>query len=160
MAGNKELNKKIFYRGLMVNFSSSTKYPTVWDGNKNVLLHRLVWEDSYGKIPDGYEIHHKNKNRRDFRLENLELVEKKEHAKRHAIENGLGKSNKGRRKVYQSGCIPIKRSVILFKEDCEVVFETVSDAAKFLNARASNVSRVARGYRKTLRGWCVKYATC
>lgn len=45
--------------------------------------HRLVWEKAYGKIPEGYMIHHKNGNKADNDLKNLECVSRKEHGLRH-----------------------------------------------------------------------------
>lgn len=41
---------------------------------KTLLVHRLVWEAFNGPIPEGLEINHKNRNRSDNRLENLELL--------------------------------------------------------------------------------------
>jgi hypothetical protein len=38
-----------------------------------VLEHRYVWEQAHGPLPDGATLHHKNGNRLDNRLENLEL---------------------------------------------------------------------------------------
>ncbi len=35
---------------------------------------RYIWEEVYGLIPEGMEIDHINRNRRDNRLENLRLV--------------------------------------------------------------------------------------
>ena len=49
-----------------------------------VLVHRRVWEQAHGPIPDGMEIHHRNGVKTDNRLENLEIVSKFEHRKRHA----------------------------------------------------------------------------
>lgn len=46
-------------------------------------LHRVIWEDYYGKIPEGYEIHHKNGIKTDNRIENLELLKHKDHMAKH-----------------------------------------------------------------------------
>ena len=42
--------------------------------NYSKCLHRQIWFDNFGKIPDGYSIHHKNGDARDNRIENLELI--------------------------------------------------------------------------------------
>jgi hypothetical protein len=42
-------------------------------------LHRDVWELHHGKIPDGYEIHHKDKDTSNNAIENLELVASEQH---------------------------------------------------------------------------------
>lgn len=49
-------------------------------------LHRAVWEYYNGKIPENYEIHHKDHNKDNNNIENLMLVEKNEHKKIHARE--------------------------------------------------------------------------
>lgn len=46
-------------------------------------VHILVYETFVGSIPTGYEIHHKNFNPSDNRLENLELLSREEHQKLH-----------------------------------------------------------------------------
>lgn len=49
-------------------------------------MHRTVWEHHNGPIPDGFNIHHINHERGDNRIENLELVDAREHARRHLLE--------------------------------------------------------------------------
>lgn len=45
-----------------------------YKGSKKIQYqHRVVWEEAYGPLTDGQNIHHKNGNRADNRLENLEL---------------------------------------------------------------------------------------
>lgn len=50
-------------------------------------FHRLIYESWYGKIPDDCDIHHINHNPYDNRLENLQLVTKKEHQEIHQIKD-------------------------------------------------------------------------
>lgn len=45
--------------------------------------HRVVWMENYGEIPPGMVVHHKNFNKKDNRLENLQLVTYSEHSKIH-----------------------------------------------------------------------------
>ncbi|TCO70238.1 HNH endonuclease signature motif containing protein [Rhodovulum euryhalinum] len=59
-------------------------YPRVSYRGKPEKIHRLIWRMHHGAIPPGYEIHHKNEDKLDWRIENLELVSKIEHRKRHA----------------------------------------------------------------------------
>jgi predicted DNA-binding protein YlxM (UPF0122 family) len=54
--------------------------------NRKKLVHRVIWEQYFGKIPEGYEIHHKNGNKLDNRIENLELVKKGQHQKKYHLE--------------------------------------------------------------------------
>jgi hypothetical protein len=43
--------------------------------------HRIIWEMLKGKIPDGLQINHKNHDRADNRIENLELVTRSENTR-------------------------------------------------------------------------------
>jgi hypothetical protein len=53
------------------------------------LEHRKIWEKHYGKIPFDCCIHHKNGNKKDNRIENLECLSRKEHGKRHRKSNKI-----------------------------------------------------------------------
>lgn len=46
-------------------------------------LHRRIWEDAYGPIPEDHHIHHKNGDNTDNRLENLECILKRDHHLKH-----------------------------------------------------------------------------
>jgi len=67
---------------------------------KTILVHRKVWIEKYGKIPKGYVIHHKNGNKKDNRIENLECLSFKEHAKRHRLPNRI-------RIIYPNGAVKV-----------------------------------------------------
>lgn len=47
------------------------------------LEHQRVWEEANGPLPDGYVIHHKNHDKLDNRLVNLEALTRSEHVKVH-----------------------------------------------------------------------------
>lgn len=47
--------------------------------------HRLVWEKEHGQpVPNGFVIHHKDGNKTNNDISNLELLEAKKHAKMHS----------------------------------------------------------------------------
>ena len=53
--------------------------------NNYVLMHRVVMENALGRLLTGSEVvHHKNHNKHDNRIENLEVMTKSNHAKHHA----------------------------------------------------------------------------
>lgn len=65
----------------------------LWRGGKYkmFLVHRLVAQTFLGPLPDGREVNHKNGNKSDNRVENLEYVTRSEN-NRHAYRLGLMKN--------------------------------------------------------------------
>lgn len=60
-------------------------------GNGRILEHIAVMERALGRyLQPGEVVHHINRDRSDNRLENLQLMDTKEHALLHARERGLG----------------------------------------------------------------------
>lgn len=57
-------------------------------------LHREVWSEAHGPVPDGFEVHHRDHNRSNNSLRNLELLDGTEHARHHAVKRGFGKAGK------------------------------------------------------------------
>jgi hypothetical protein len=48
-------------------------------------LHRARWEHYRGPIPEGFDVHHKDGDGTNNKLANLELVERREHARQHTL---------------------------------------------------------------------------
>lgn len=46
-------------------------------------LHRRIWEDANGEIPPKHHIHHKDGNKSNNSLENLECISEKDHPHQH-----------------------------------------------------------------------------
>jgi len=67
-----------FKTGIYINPHSGYCYFSTAK-NRKKLVHRVVWEEKFGKIPMGYEIHHKDRNKQNNTIENLELIKHKEH---------------------------------------------------------------------------------
>lgn len=66
-------------------FITDRGYVRIWVGADYVFKHRYVYEQAYGKIPDGYVIHHKDHNKMNNSIENLECLSKKDHDEHHRI---------------------------------------------------------------------------
>lgn len=49
------------------------------------LLHRLIYEEYYGKIPENHHIHHIDGNKLNNDPKNLELLPKSEHHRMHSL---------------------------------------------------------------------------
>ena len=54
------------------------------EGNNGKLLHRLIWEKHYGKIPCGYIVHHSNGIKTDNSIGNLQVLKASTHNSLHA----------------------------------------------------------------------------
>jgi beta-xylosidase len=66
-------------------------YPIISVDGKDVKLHVYVWEEANGEKPEGYQLHHKDFDKKNYSLDNLELVTQSDHLRIHAgweRENG------------------------------------------------------------------------
>lgn len=50
---------------------------------RTVRLHQAIWERANGSVPAGFHLHHKNEDKTDNRLENLELLSHADHNRMH-----------------------------------------------------------------------------
>ena len=66
--------KKVYMNG---------KYPAVYVDEKNQHVHRLEWMKHFGEIPSGYIIHHKDEDKTNWSIDNLELLTRSEHVLQH-----------------------------------------------------------------------------
>ena len=59
-------------------------YPCIWIDGKGVRLHIYVWERVNGNKLAGHDIHHKDFDKGNYDLSNLQLLSKSDHQKLHA----------------------------------------------------------------------------
>ncbi len=64
----------------------NTGYFSLTTGKRD-LMHRYMWEKEVGKIPLGWDIHHKNTKKWDNRIENFECLPKSEHTRLYSPHN-------------------------------------------------------------------------
>ncbi len=77
-------------------------------GNRR--LHRLIWQKVNGKIPKGFDIHHKDGNKLNNSIENLECIPHREHLSIHMKQNtekvhAWHKSEEGRKHLGKKASI-------------------------------------------------------
>lgn len=58
-------------------------YKTIRVNGKTVTEHRYLYEQAFGKIPKGYDIHHIDGNKLHNELSNFKLINKAEHSLLH-----------------------------------------------------------------------------
>lgn len=68
------------WKGIRINFQG---YADIRGDNRRLPIHRLIWLQANGTIPEGHVVHHINGNRTDNRLENLALMTQAEHTRFH-----------------------------------------------------------------------------
>jgi len=71
------------YDGHNVYFDAKG-YACIWLGGKNRKVHVLEWEKHNGEKPTGHEIHHKDQNKGNWSISNLELLTNSDHQRIHA----------------------------------------------------------------------------
>jgi hypothetical protein len=101
-----------------------------------LMLHNYNWEKINGKIPNGYELHHKDLNKINNEVSNLQLVTPKQHTEIHSkIRNGSGMNKKVK-------CI-----------ETGEIFDSIVQVAKKHNQYSSNVSRYYIDGKRKLDGF-------
>ena len=95
----KEMRRKKPLPYLIYNGNKYTLRNTGYYGKTNgrrTLMHRDVWKHSNGQIPVGYDIHHKDGNKENNQLDNLECLPKSEHTQLYSPHNN--QYTKGRKR--------------------------------------------------------------
>lgn len=71
-----------WYKGHKI-YLDGKGYPSIWLGDKNLRVHRLVYKDNFGDIPKGFVVHHKDEDVMNWSPQNLEALSKAEHQALH-----------------------------------------------------------------------------
>lgn len=78
------MGKYQYFNGVKFTLDENTGYYL----NSTIMkrIHRYVWEYHHGEIPEGYHIHHKDHDKSNNDISNLELMLAKEHLSHHATD--------------------------------------------------------------------------
>lgn len=112
------------------------QYPAIFLNGKNQHIHRLQWLKYHGDIPKGYVIHHKDGNKLNWNIDNLELLSRSEHIKEHKDI------------IHRPGI-----KVIARKNEVELYFNSIEEAAKFCETYTCSIQRVFNGKQNKANGW-------
>lgn len=114
-----------------------------WANIMPIHAHRWVWINHYGSIPKGMDIHHKDGNKSNNEIENLEALTRSDHLKRHWEEGRFDlrkrkeqldkarplqwlKSEEGKKIISEKG-----KEVWAQREEKEVICENCGNEKKF-----------------------------
>ena len=124
----------IFYEGHKVYMNG--EYPAIFLNGKTQHIHRLEWIKHYGDIPKNCIIHHKDHNKLNWSIDNLEILNRSQHIHKH------------KDKVHRKGV-----KVIAIKGDKVIQFDSIEKASYYCKTYTSNIQRIFRGKQKTANGW-------
>lgn len=112
------------------------EYPAIWLNGENRHVHVIEWERHNGSVPKGMIVHHKDEDKMNWNIDNLELLTRSEHIKIHSDI------------VHRKGI-----KIVATKGDTELFFNSIKDAASWCGTYPVLVMRVLRGIQKQSKGW-------
>lgn len=124
----------LFYDGHKVYMDGS--YPAIYLNGKNQHVHRLEWIKHFGEIKKGYVIHHKNENKLDWSIDNLELLTKSNHIKKH-------------KDIVRRKGIP----TVAIKDGRVLKFNSIKEAAEKCGTYPMSIQRIFNGKQYYANGW-------
>lgn len=120
------------------------------DKKQQFYVHRIVWESFNGKIPENYEINHKDCNSLNNSLENVEIVTRKENLNWGEHSARQKESQKNNKKTSK----PVKQ--LDLDGNLVKVYKSQMDAHRQTGIPSSNICLCVNGKLKTAGGftWC------
>lgn len=122
------------------------------NGQKMLCVHRLVATAFLGEPPNGYVVNHKDGNKQNNCVENLEWTTRSENDK-HAYRMGLRHSTSAQ---IQKAIDATKRKVINLSTG--VQYESIIACARAIGGQSTGISKVLSGKRKRYKGMTFAYA--
>lgn len=116
---------------------------------KHVFVHRLVWAYHNGKFPEKLQINHKDGDKKNNDISNLEVVTGSENML-HSYRTGL------HQKKASPGCIAPVISISKCGE--KKYYPSIREASKAIKRSDSSISKVCKGKACSCGGFLWKYA--
>lgn len=117
-------------------------------------LHRAVWQETHGPIAGGMHVHHKNADKSDNRLENLECLSASDHQKGHWLKDRNKKLEASRKTIPKAIAAAAQKRKSMDKEELSSMHRAAAlkgvDRAKNTIA-ASTVERICAGCGNPVR---------
>lgn len=113
-------------------------------------VHRLVWEAFNGKVPTGFEINHRDENKLNNSLSNLELVTHKQNMN-HGTQSERANMTKRHNNTLGLG----KKQVAQVSPDFKLIkiHSSLKEASISTGAFVSNISMCCKRKDKTAKGF-------
>lgn len=99
------------FEGIRFQLNPKTGYyKRAWqahDGTREVYMHRFVWVHFRGPIPDGFEIHHKDENKANNDISNLQMVTGPWHRSFHQSKRLMDPEYQARNRAFMEKIRPL-----------------------------------------------------
>ena len=79
-----KIEKNVYIDGIRFSLDEKSLYYSGYSNGEKTKLHRYIWEKYNGPIPEGYEIHHIDRNKLNNDISNLTILTTKDHHALHA----------------------------------------------------------------------------
>ena len=164
-------------------FRDSKGYERVKIDGKTLYLHRLVWEDHFGEIPNDFHIHHIDGDKTNNEVSNLEMISAHEHIVKRHFDNFIKMQKKGQESA-KSSCAwkkaqekaheletwkvgfqkmnspesraKTRKKIRIWNENESLIFDSVKEARDYIGDKG-HLSSVLTGKRKSCCGYNAEY---
>lgn len=156
----KGVYSKMLKRYLKGDVGSKNTYPRFTlkctDGKQHVFLcHRVIWEIFMGKVPNGYEINHKDENHKNFKLSNLEILKHIDNMNYGTRNKRVSEKMKG--KLINNASLSKQVYQYTLNDKLVAIYPSVREAARKTELNWQNISACCRGIIKKYKGYRWSY---
>lgn len=140
---------------LSIHFQQDNGYCCVTLNKKKQYVHRLVASAFIKNVDNKPQVNHKDGNKRNNHISNLEWVTVSENGKHAYRQLGIIPNTKGRYGVNANRHRAVK--CIELKSGEEFIFDTITQASIKLKINTGSITRCAKGEYKSTHGYVFEY---